>query len=162
MAGRPGMATGRPVPTAIKRLESPDGRHDRSGRLIRTDEIQPEPAPVRAEPPKPPKELSRRAKRTWIFIHQSLAQSGLITPLDDLQLTVYCALHAKFLDLLADGKFMSAAEIGQMRALSASFGFDPSSRARPTFPGVRPSLSEPSEDDGDALAQLRQRKRGTA
>lgn len=154
--------TGRAKPTAIKRLEAKPNGRTAGNRPIRVDEIQPALPPTTPETPRPPKELSRRAKRTWNLIHQSLANSGLITVVDDLQLTVYCALHAKFLDLLADGKFMSAAEIGQMRALAASFGLDPSSRARPQFPGVRPNLTEPAEDDADALARLRQRKRGTA
>jgi phage terminase small subunit len=154
--------TGRAKPTALKRLEgNPNGRTV-GHRPIRVDEIQPARALRGTEIPRPPKELSARAKKTWRLIHQSFANSGLLTPVDDLQLTVYCALHAKFLDALAAGEFMNAAEVGQMRALAGCFGLDPSSRARPLFPGVRPNLTEPAEDDADALARLRQRKRGTA
>lgn len=157
------MNTGRPAkPTAIKLLESANGRRDRGGRLIRTDEVQPAPDPVGAELPKPPKELSRRAKQTWNRIQQSLANSGLITSLDGLQLAYYCELDAHFWELRKAGKMMPSGEIAQLRAFAAMFGLDPSSRARPTFPGVRPNLPDNPADDGDALARLRQRKRGTA
>lgn len=162
MSGRPGQASGRPKPTAIKRLESRDGGVDRGGRPIRVDEIQPSADAKWGGLPQAPRGMTKRARATWKWILQCMANSGMFTVVDGFQLAYYCELDAHFWELRKEGKMMPSGEIAQLRAFSGMFGLDPASRARPAFPGVRPNLTDPAEDDADALARLRQRKSGTA
>lgn len=151
MSGRPGQASGKPKPTAVKRLESRRPGRDQWGEPIRVDEIQPSGDPKYQGLPQPPSGMTARAKKTWDFILQCMANTGLFTVIDGRQLAYYCELDARFWELRKAGEFMSAAEISQLRQFSAMFGLDPSSRARPNFPGQ-------PEAPKDGLTLLRERK----
>ena len=89
--------------------------------------------PLNQHEPKPasgcekPKFLKGRAARIWDEYAPELERIGILTAVDGHLFAAWCILAAE-LEIQA-GK-MNVSRIAQMRMLAASFGLEPSSRAR--------------------------------
>ena len=137
-------------PTVIKRLEARSEHISRGGHVIRVDEIEPSGDPRYNGLPKPPYPLSKQAQKTWDFILQCMANTGIYTTADGIELAYFCELDARFWSYIKDGDFAPMSLVGELRRFSPMFGLDPSARARPSFPGKPESEEEP-------LSKLRNR-----
>jgi phage terminase small subunit len=106
----------KPTPTHLKLVRGNPGRR-----------------PLNPSEPKPklgcekPKFLKGRAARVWDEYAPTLERLGLLTSVDGPMLAAWCLLVAK---MERDFESMTATQIAQMRGLAASFGLEPSARAR--------------------------------
>jgi phage terminase small subunit len=114
-------------PTALKIIQGNPGKRP-------LNKHEPKPTPGC----KMPKFLKGRAARIWGEFAPELERVGVLTTVDGPMLAAWCLLVAK-METAFDS--MTAAEISQMRMISAVFGMEPSSRARLS---VKPD--EPVED----------------
>lgn len=106
----------KPTPTHLKLVKGNPGK-----RKINAKEPVP-PGQVRR-----PAFLEGRAAELWDEYAPALVALKVLTPVDAHTFAAWCALTAQF---EADPAGMVAAKITQMRGLAASFGLEPSARAR--------------------------------
>lgn len=84
--------------------------------------------------PEAPDWLSEEALKEWTRITEELETIGLIAKIDQALLAMYCQLYGNFVDAQRKGRQVHASDVAQIRALAASFGLEPSSRARLSTP----------------------------
>ena len=114
-------------PTALKIIQGNPGKRP-------LNKHEPKPTPGC----KKPAFVKGRCARVWNQYAPELERLGLLTSVDGPMFAAWCLLVTK-METAFDS--MTAAEIAQMRMISAVFGMEPSSRARLS---VKPD--EPTED----------------
>jgi phage terminase small subunit len=122
----------RPTPTALKLLRGNPGK-----RKLPPAEPKPPTGPVER-----PKFLRGRAARFWDTYVPMLQKLGVFTKADPDMFAVWCQLMAEF---QRDPRSFPAAKITQLRGLAATFGLEPSARARMGMNG-----NEAPSDPADA------------
>ena len=84
------MATPKPKPTQMKIIEGNPSR-----RPLPKNEPEPD---VSVKVPKPPKYLSKTAKKEWKVIAERLHRLGLLTEIDLSALAIYCQAYGRSVD----------------------------------------------------------------
>lgn len=80
--------------------------------------------------PAPPPWLAGEALGEWARVCEELEPLGYLSRLDRGALVLYCLLWARIAESAQGGEPLKAAEAAQFRAVSASLGLDPCSRAK--------------------------------
>lgn len=103
----------KPKPAAVKQLMSRPGKRHNTGA---------QPAP--SGKPSPPTPMHGRPLALW---RRYVSRAWWLSVADSPKAWLWCYLHAEAEESVAA---MTAARIGQLRALGSELGFDPASRAR--------------------------------
>lgn len=104
------------------------------------------PTPVLAKQPEPPSWLSEKARELFRTMAEQLIEAGILTDLDTDHLGLYCALHGRVVESLAEGGTIRPSMIAVLRGLAADLGMTPASRQRLS---VKPA--EPMDNPFDGI-----------
>lgn len=114
------MAGRRPKPTKLKLLHGNPGK-----RKVSKTEPQPE-----LGIPKPPKWLQGESLDEWNRITPELENTGVMALIDESMLAMYCQMFGRWLIAEKANMPLPVAYAAQVRLAAASFGLEPSSRAK--------------------------------
>lgn len=145
MPGTPGHSGRKPKPTAQKILEGNPGH-----RPLPKREPKPNQGQMRA-----PAWLKGEGRKEWRRVVGELTAVGVVVPLDQAMLAVYCQLYGEYVDGVKNKTPVSASHVTQMRGLAAEFGIVPSARARMDIPSGAP----PKDEEKSEFEQFRDRRR---
>jgi phage terminase small subunit len=98
-----------------------------------------------AKDPAPPAWLQDEARTLFLTLSGQLIEAGILSELDLELLALYCALHGRVVESLAEGGTIRPSMIAVLRGLAADLGMTPASRQRLS---VKPVQTEVNEFDG--------------
>jgi P27 family predicted phage terminase small subunit len=141
----------KPLPLAIRRIEGNVGHR----RIPNVPEAE-------LKLPKPPRELSREARRMWRRLGAKLAALGVVAEVDEAGFAVLCQAYADWLDLIKQARkdgsvvkingqpvrnpYLTGAdrEAEKIRRLLPEFGCTPAGRVR--LIGITKPMDDPAAE----------------